>query len=299
MISKNNNSEQIHFIGICGTAMGSVAAALQNRGYIVTGSDQNVYPPMSDFLIENGISVSVGHNENNIPDNVDLVIIGNAMSRGNVEVESVLNRKIPYTSLPELIKRYFLQGKRNVVITGTHGKTTTSSIIAHVLNDNGLNPNLMIGGIPLDIGKGGRFTDSDFFVIEGDEYDTAFFDKRSKFVHYMPEIVVVNNIEFDHADIFSNLEEIKLSFTRMLNIVPENGIVFVNGDDPHAVEVTQICRAPVIKVGTSDECDYKIENLKLESSNSFFPSRVIVTNFQCMASLMYEMQQWLLRFQTL
>lgn len=270
MISKNNNSEQIHFIGICGTAMGSVAAALQNRGYIVTGSDQNVYPPMSDFLIENGISVSVGHNENNIPDNVDLVIIGNAMSRGNVEVESVLNRKIPYTSLPELIKRYFLQGKRNVVITGTHGKTTTSSIIAHVLNDNGLNPNLMIGGIPLDIGKGGRFTDSEFFVIEGDEYDTAFFDKRSKFVHYMPEIVVVNNIEFDHADIFSNLEEIKLSFTRMLNIVPENGIVFVNGDDPHAVEVTQICRAPVIKVGTSDECDYKIENLKLESSNSFF-----------------------------
>ena len=270
MISKNNNSEQIHFIGICGTAMGSVAAALQNRGYIVTGSDQNVYPPMSDFLIENGINVSVGHNENNIPDNVDLVIIGNAMSRGNVEVESVLNRKIPYTSLPELIKRYFLQGKRNIVITGTHGKTTTSSIIAHVLNDNGLNPNLMIGGIPLDIGKGGRFTDSDFFVIEGDEYDTAFFDKRSKFVHYMPEIVVVNNIEFDHADIFSNLEEIKLSFTRMLNIVPENGIVFVNGDDPHAVEVTQICRAPVIKVGTSDECDYKIKNLKLESSNSFF-----------------------------
>ena len=270
MISKNNNSEQIHFIGICGTAMGSVAAALQNRGYIVTGSDQNVYPPMSDFLIENGINVSVGHNENNIPDNVDLVIIGNAMSRGNVEVESVLNRKIPYTSLPELIKRYFLQGKRNIVITGTHGKTTTSSIIAHVLNDNGLNPNLMIGGIPLDIGKGGRFTDSDFFVIEGDEYDTAFFDKRSKFVHYMPEIVVVNNIEFDHADIFSNLEEIKLSFTRMLNIVPENGIVFVNGDDPHAVEVTQICQAPVIKVGTSDECDYKIKNLKLESSNSFF-----------------------------
>ena len=270
MISKNNNSEQIHFIGICGTAMGSVAAALQNRGYIVTGSDQNVYPPMSDFLIENGISVSVGHNENNIPDNVDLVIIGNAMSRGNVEVESVLNRKIPYTSLPELIKRYFLQGKRNVVITGTHGKTTTSSIIAHVLNDNGLNPNLMIGGIPLDIGKGGRFTDSEFFVIEGDEYDTAFFDKRSKFVHYMPEIVVVNNIEFDHADIFSNLEEIKLSFTRMLNMVPENGIVFVNGDDPHAVEVTQICRAPVIKIGTNDECDYKIENLKLESSNSFF-----------------------------
>lgn len=270
MILNKNKNEHFHFIGICGTAMGSVAAALQNRGYTITGSDQNVYPPMSDFLIENDINVSVGHDENNIPDKVDLVVIGNAMSRGNVEVESVLNRKIPYTSLPELIKRYFLQGKRNIVITGTHGKTTTSSIIAHLLNDNGLNPNLMIGGIPLDIGKGGRFTESEFFVIEGDEYDTAFFDKRSKFVHYMPEIVVVNNIEFDHADIFNNIEEIKLSFKRMLNIVPENGIVFVNGDDNDAVEVTENCRAPVIKVGANDNCDFKIENLNLESFNSSF-----------------------------
>ena len=268
-LSKHKN-EHFHFIGICGTAMGSVAAALQNRGYTITGSDQNVYPPMSDFLIKNNINVSVGHDENNIPDKVDLVVIGNAMSRGNVEVESVLNRKIPYTSLPELIKRYFLQGKRNIVITGTHGKTTTSSIIAHLLNDNGLNPNLMIGGIPLDIGEGGRFTESEFFVIEGDEYDTAFFDKRSKFVHYMPEIVVVNNIEFDHADIFNNIEEIKLSFKRMLNIVPENGIVFVNGDDHDAVEVTENCRAPVIKVGANDDCDFKIENLNLESFNSSF-----------------------------
>ena len=270
MTLNKHKNEHFHFIGICGTAMGSVAAALQNRGYTITGSDQNVYPPMSDFLIENDINVSVGHDENNIPDKVDLVVIGNAMSRGNVEVESVLNRKVPYTSLPELIKRYFLQGKRNIVITGTHGKTTTSSIIAHLLNDNGLNPNLMIGGIPLDIGKGGRFTESEFFVIEGDEYDTAFFDKRSKFVHYMPEIVVVNNIEFDHADIFNNIEEIKLSFKRMLNIVPENGIVFVNGDDNDAVEVTENCRAPVIKVGANDNCDFKIENLNLESFNSSF-----------------------------
>ena len=270
MTLNKHKNEHFHFIGICGTAMGSVAAALQNRGYTITGSDQNVYPPMSDFLIKNNINVSVGHDENNIPDKVDLVVIGNAMSRGNVEVESVLNRKIPYASLPELIKRYFLQGKRNIVITGTHGKTTTSSIIAHLLNDNGLNPNLMIGGIPLDIGEGGRFTESEFFVIEGDEYDTAFFDKRSKFVHYMPEIVVVNNIEFDHADIFNNIEEIKLSFKRMLNIVPENGVVFVNGDDNDAVEVTENCRAPVIKVGANDDCDFKIENLNLESFNSSF-----------------------------
>ena len=282
MTLNKHKNEHFHFIGICGTAMGSVAAALQNRGYTITGSDQNVYPPMSDFLIKNNINVSVGHDENNIPDKVDLVVIGNAMSRGNVEVESVLNRKIPYTSLPELIKRYFLQGKRNIVITGTHGKTTTSSIIAHLLNDNGLNPNLMIGGIPLDIGEGGRFTESEFFVIEGDEYDTAFFDKRSKFVHYMPEIVVVNNIEFDHADIFNNIEEIKLSFKRMLNIVPENGIVFVNGDDNDAVEVTENCRAPVIKVGANDNCDFKIENL------NFVPKKILKSIIYCFNGLWDE-----------
>ena len=270
MTPDEHKNEHFHFIGICGTAMGAVAAAMKDRGHEVSGSDQNVYPPMSEFLREREIRVSVGHDPKNVPDDVSLVVIGNAMSRGNVEVESVLNRKLPYTSLPELIKRYFLQGKRNIVVTGTHGKTTTSSIIAHVLNYSGYNPNIMIGGIPLDLGQGGRFTDSDFFVIEGDEYDTAFFDKRSKFVHYMPEIVVVNNVEFDHADIFNDLDEIKLSFKRMLNIVPENGIIFVNGDDSNALEVAANCHSPVKTVGTAENCDYRIENIEFKSSSSSF-----------------------------
>ena len=251
--------------------MGSVAAALQNRGYTITGSDQNVYPPMSDFLIENNINVSVGHDENNIPDKVDLVVIGNAMSRGNVEVESVLNRKIPYTSLPELIKRYFLQGKRNIVITGTHGKTTTSSIIAHLLNDNGLNPNLMIGGIPLDIGEGGRFTESEFFVIEGDEYDTAFFDKRSKFVHYMPEIVVVNNIEFDHADIFDNVEAIERQFHHLVRTVPSQGLIVRPALDRHLDNALEMgCWSPVQDTAIGSEisrtADWRAELLAEDGS---------------------------------
>ena len=165
MTPDEHKNEHFHFIGICGTAMGAVAAAMKDRGHEVSGSDQNVYPPMSEFLREREIRVSVGHNPKNVPDDVSLVVIGNAMSRGNVEVESVLNRKLPYTSLPELIKRYFLHGKRNIVVTGTHGKTTTSSIIAHVLNYSGYNPNIMIGGIPLDLGQGGRFTNSDFFAF--------------------------------------------------------------------------------------------------------------------------------------
>ena len=178
--------------------MGAVAAAMKDRGYTVTGSDQNVYPPMSDFLADKGISITMGK----IPEGVSLVIIGNAMSRGDVELEEVLDRKLAYTSLPELIKDEFLQGKRNIVATGTHGKTTTSSMVAHILKFNGHDPSHMIGGIPLDLGQGGKFTDSDFFVLEGDEYDTAFFDKRSKFVHYHPRTVVLNNLEYDHVDIF-------------------------------------------------------------------------------------------------
>ena len=259
----DQSHRHFHFIGICGTAMGAVAAAMKDRGYTVTGSDQNVYPPMSDFLADKGISITMG----NIPEGVSLVIIGNAMSRGNVELEEVLDRKLAYTSLPELIKNEFLQGKRNIVVTGTHGKTTTSSMVAHILKFNGHDPSHMIGGIPLDLGQGGKFTDSDFFVLEGDEYDTAFFDKRSKFVHYLPEVVIVNNIEFDHADIF---DDIKLSFKRMLNIVPGNGVVFVNGDDSDAVDVTVDCPAPVIKVGVNGQCEHCLDNITFRSGWSSF-----------------------------
>ncbi|MEO1859799.1 MAG: UDP-N-acetylmuramate:L-alanyl-gamma-D-glutamyl-meso-diaminopimelate ligase [Verrucomicrobiales bacterium] len=270
MMPTDQSHRHFHFIGICGTAMGAVAAAMKDRGYTVTGSDQNVYPPMSDFLADKGIPITVGNSPNNIPEGVSLVVIGNAMSRGNVELEEVLDCKLAYTSLPELLKDEFLKGKRNIVATGTHGKTTTSSMVTHILKFNGHDPSYMIGGIPLDLGQGGKFTDSDFFVLEGDEYDTAFFDKRSKFIHYLPEVVIVNNIEFDHADIFEDIDDIKLSFKRMLNIVPRNGVVFVNGDDSDAVDVTVGCPAPVIKVGMNDQCEHCLKDMVFRSGLSLF-----------------------------
>lgn len=175
---------------------------------------------MSTFLEEEGITLFEGYKASNIPPDADVIVIGNAMSRGNEEVEAVLQRRLRYLSLPETMKEYFLRGKRNYVVTGTHGKTTTTSMLAWLMEDSGLNPSFMIGGIARNLGRGGRFTDSDFSVLEGDEYDTAFFDKRSKFLHYLPELVVINNIEFDHADIYNSLEEIKLSFRRLTQIIP-------------------------------------------------------------------------------
>src|SRR6201997_1355371 len=228
---------RIHFIGICGTAMGAVAAAIRDLGYIVSGSDDNVYPPMSTFLATKEIPIADGFRPENLPTDVDLIVVGNAISRGNPELEAVLERNLLYRSLPETLKEFFLEGKQNVVVTGTHGKTTTTSLITWIFRTAGLEPGFLIGGIAKDLGQGAAFPDSPYFLIEGDEYDTAFFDKRSKFLHYLPQLLIVNNIEFDHADIFNNIDEIKLSFRRLLNIVPENGMVLINGDDPNCVEV--------------------------------------------------------------
>ncbi|PYL71076.1 MAG: UDP-N-acetylmuramate:L-alanyl-gamma-D-glutamyl-meso-diaminopimelate ligase, partial [Verrucomicrobia bacterium] len=237
---------KFHFLGICGTAMGAVAVALQEREFTVTGSDENVYPPMSTFLQEKGIAPLEGYRAENIPADADVVVIGNAMKRGNPEVEAVLNRRLLYLSLPEVLRNFFLRGRHNLVVTGTHGKTTTTALLAWIMEKAGRKPGYLIGGIPTNFGEGARLNDSKYFVIEGDEYDSAFFDKRSKFVHYLPELVIVNNIEFDHADIFNNLDEIKLSFRRLLNIVPQNGMVVVNGDDPNAVEVAKDCLAQMV-----------------------------------------------------
>jgi UDP-N-acetylmuramate: L-alanyl-gamma-D-glutamyl-meso-diaminopimelate ligase len=262
--------EHFYFMGICGTAMGSAAVALKERGYQVSGSDAAVYPPMSTFLQSHGIEILDGYCASHVPDDADYVVIGNALSRGNPEVEVVLNRKLRYLSLPELMKEYFLRGKRNFVVTGTHGKTTTASILAWLMEFASLEPSFMIGGIPRNLGEGARLCDSDFVVMEGDEYDTAFFDKRSKFLHYLPEFVVVNNIEFDHADIFDSIEDIKLSFRRMLNIVPSGGRVCVNGDDPHCLEVVKNCPAPVTTVGMGEDCDLRIEGVEFAGGASSF-----------------------------
>src|SRR5438477_6280734 len=250
--------------------MGSVAVALHERGFTVTGSDENIYPPMSTFLEERDIPVRAGYRAENIPKNVDVVVIGNAIKRGNSEVEVVLSRKLLYLSLPELLKNYFLRGRHNLVVTGTHGKTTTTALLAWIMEKAGRKPGYLVGGLPKNLGQGARLNDSKYFVIEGDEYDSAFFDKRSKFMHCLPELLIINNIEFDHADIFNNLDEIKLSFRRLLNIVPRNGMVLVNGDDANCVEVARDCLAQMIEVGFSKNCAQRIRDVASSAEGSRF-----------------------------
>ena len=244
--------KSVHFIGICGTAMASVAAAIKDRGVRVTGSDQNVYPPMSTFLSEQGIEVREGYREEHLADAPELVVIGNAISRGNPEAEAVLDRKLRYCSLPELMKETFIRGKRSLVVTGTHGKTTTASLLAWVFEHSGRNPSYFIGGIPENFSRGARFTDSEWIILEGDEYDTAFFDKRSKFVHYLPEVAVINNLEFDHADIFDDLDQIQLSFRRFINLIPRSGLLLANGDDANVAPLLESTHCPVNRFGLND-----------------------------------------------
>lgn len=250
--------------------MGAVASAMARRGCTVTGTDANIYPPMSTFLESEGITLYEGYDASNIPDTADVIVIGNAMSRGNPEVEAVLERKLRYLSLPETMKEYFLRGKRNYVVSGTHGKTTTTSMLSWLMEFGDLNPSFMIGGIAANLGCGGRFTDSDFCVLEGDEYDTAFFDKRSKFLHYLPELVIINNIEFDHADIYNSIDEIKLSFSRLLRVVPGNGIAFVNADDKNCLDVIVDAPCPVITVGLSEDADSRITDIEYAPEGSSF-----------------------------
>ncbi len=253
----NHSFKRVHFLGICGTAMGAVAAAMRDSGFVVTGQDENVYPPMSTFLREKGIVITPGYRPEDIPA-ADLIVIGNAMTRGIPAVESVLNRKLYYLSLPEILKQFFLRGRHNLVVTGTHGKTTATALLAWIFQSAGLEPSYLIGGIPADLGQGACLRDTKYFIIEGDEYDTAFFDKRSKFLHYLPELVIVNNIEFDHADIYRDLEEIKTSFRRLLNIVPSEGMVLLNADDPNCVDVARHCPAPIVEVGFSENAGHQI-----------------------------------------
>ncbi len=264
-----NPLQHVHFLGICGTAMGSVAAAMQDRGFRVTGQDDKVYPPMSTFLASKGVVITPGFSPDDIPP-ADVIVVGNAMTRGNPAVEAVLNRKLYYLSLPEVLKQFFLRGRHNLVVTGTHGKTTTTSLLAWIFEHAGLAPGYLIGGIPANLGQGACLRESKHFIIEGDEYDTAFFDKRSKFVHYLPELVIVNNIEFDHADIYHNLDEIKTSFRRLLNIVPSEGMVLLNGDDANCLDVAKTCPAPVIEVGFSPNAGNRIRNVAHGTDGSSF-----------------------------
>jgi UDP-N-acetylmuramate: L-alanyl-gamma-D-glutamyl-meso-diaminopimelate ligase len=265
--------KHFYFIGIGGTAMAGVAAALRQEGHQVRGVDNGVYPPMSDFLAAQGIAYHEQFDAANITALAKdtIVVIGNAMSRGNAEVEAVLNRKLPYTSLAGLVGEHLIAGRTSVVIAGTHGKSTTSSLMAWVLESAGRAPGFLIGGIPENFGQGCRPARTDgVFVTEGDEYDTAFFDKRSKFVHYRPDLAVINNVEFDHADIFDSLDHVKRSFRQFVNLVPGNGTILVNGDDANAMDVVHDAHSGVVTFGVGSLCDLVCGDIRFRDGHSAF-----------------------------
>lgn len=256
---------RIHLIGICGTAMATLAALLKSRGHDVRGSDQNVYPPMSDFLASEGIPTLSGYSADHITADVDLVVVGNAISRGNPELETVLERKIRYCSLPEAIRDHFLWGARSIVIAGTHGKTTTTALTAWLLTAGQLDPTMLVGGIALNFGEQGssyRVGHGRDFVIEGDEYDSAFFDKTAKFLKYLPDVAVINNIEFDHADIYANLDAVMLAFRRLVNLVPRNGLLLLGADSANALSLKPSAVSPVQTFGVADGCTWRAHDIE-------------------------------------
>lgn len=263
-----------HLIGICGTAMASLAGMLQAQGHKVTGSDQNVYPPMSTQLEELGIEILKGYKPENLDVGADRIIVGNAISRGNAELEELLNRKLPYYSQAETVKREFIRGRKSLVVAGTHGKTTTTSIATWVAEVGGLNPTFLVGGVVQNFGASFRVTDSDYFVIEGDEYDTAYFDKKPKFMHYLPEIAIVNNIEFDHADIYRDLEAIKFEFSRLMNLVPGNGHLIIGIDSPIAKKVLDEMQGKlhtnIETFGTSEDAKWQAHYIDFTSDKTKF-----------------------------
>ncbi|MCK5892913.1 MAG: UDP-N-acetylmuramate:L-alanyl-gamma-D-glutamyl-meso-diaminopimelate ligase [Endozoicomonadaceae bacterium] len=240
----------VHILGICGTFMGSLALLVREQGFHVTGSDQNVFPPMSSQLEEQGIALVEGYDSEQFSPRPDLVVIGNAMSRGNPAVEYVLNEGIPYTSGPRFMADYILKDRWVMAVAGTHGKTTTSSMLAVILEQAGLSPGFLIGGVPTDFGLSSRLGSSPFFVIEADEYDTAFFDKRSKFVHYHARTLILNNLEFDHADIFKDLGAIQQQFHHLVRTIPGNGLIIKPADDISLKEVMAMgCWSKVCNMG--------------------------------------------------
>lgn len=238
---------RIHILGVCGTFMGSLALLARQHGITVSGQDLNVYPPMSTQLAENNIQVTDGYAIQDIPQDIDLIIIGNVMRRGMPIIEYVLNNKLPFMSGPEFLAKYILKKQHVLVVTGTHGKTTTASILAWILTYAGLQPGYLIGGVPNNFGVSAEIGAGKYFVIEGDEYDCAFFDKRSKFMHYCPQTLIINNIEYDHADIFPDLQAILTQFHHLLRIVPSNGLVVQRGDDLNIQQVLKMgCWTPQV-----------------------------------------------------
>ncbi|MFY9562374.1 MAG: UDP-N-acetylmuramate:L-alanyl-gamma-D-glutamyl-meso-diaminopimelate ligase [Terriglobales bacterium] len=259
----SGNPRHIHLIGICGTAMASLAGMLKQRGFRVTGSDAAAYPPMSTFLESLGIPVAQPFAEANLNPRPDVVVVGNAISRGNPELEHVLDERIPFRSLPQILHDQFLVGKEVLVVAGTHGKTTTTSMLAWIFETAGLRPSFLIGGIAENFGSSFGLGDGRYFLLEGDEYDTAFFDKGPKFLHYFPDAVILTSVEFDHADIYKDLDAVETAFKRLVNLVPRRGRIIGFDSGESTVRCLQRALCPVERYGSSDRATWKIANLKL------------------------------------
>ncbi|MGB0835213.1 MAG: UDP-N-acetylmuramate:L-alanyl-gamma-D-glutamyl-meso-diaminopimelate ligase [Psychrobium sp.] len=253
--------KHIHILGICGTFMGGIAILARELGYKVTGSDANVYPPMSTQLEQSGIELIEGYDPSQLEPAPDLVVVGNAMSRGNPCVEFMLDRNIPYTSGPQWLLENLLKDRWVIALSGTHGKTTTASMVAWILEDNDQRPGFLIGGVPQCLGVSAKLGEAPFFVVEADEYDSAFFDKRSKFVHYRPRTLVINNLEFDHADIFPDLAAIQRQFHHLIRMVPSNGLVISPTETKSSEEVLAMgCWSDTQTMGHNGDWSYELLN---------------------------------------
>jgi UDP-N-acetylmuramate: L-alanyl-gamma-D-glutamyl-meso-diaminopimelate ligase len=261
---------KVHLSAVCGTAMASLAGLLRERGHEVTGSDQDVYPPMSTQLEALGIPILSPYAETNVPGDADLVVIGNALSRGNPEVEVVLDRRQRFTSLPALLAEEFLRPRLSLVVAGTHGKTTTCGLLAFLLERAGLDPSFLIGGVPVDFGRSYRLGSGAHFVVEGDEYDCAFFDKRPKFVHYLPNVAVIGNVEYDHADIYPDLASVQLAFVRLLNVVPRTGLLVAGEESPALREILPKARCRVTTFGLNEGAEWRAADLRTEPDGTRF-----------------------------
>jgi len=265
--------KRIHLIGVCGTGMATLAAMLKARGFDVRGSDQGIYPPMSDFLAAQGITILEGYHARHITGDLDLVIVGNAISRGNPEVEEVLDRKIRYCSLPEALRDHFLWGARSIVIAGTHGKTTTASLAGWLLTCGGADPSVFIGGIAGNFDSSFRLGGGRDFVLEGDEYDSAFFDKTAKFLKYLPDIAVIGNVEFDHVDIYPDLDSVRVAFRRFVNLVPRGGVLLLGSDSPEAAALRPLAHCRVETFGLTDGSGWQAHQVEALPASTRFSVR--------------------------
>jgi UDP-N-acetylmuramate: L-alanyl-gamma-D-glutamyl-meso-diaminopimelate ligase len=254
--------------------MASLAGLLRERGHALTGSDQDVYPPMSTQLEALGLQVRSPYAEANVPEDADLVVIGNALSRGNPEVEVVLDRKQPMTSLPALVGEEFLRGRTSLVVAGTHGKTTTTSLLAFLLEQGAKDPSFLVGGVPVDFDRSYRLGGGPHFVVEGDEYDSAFFDKRPKFVHYRPDVAVIGNVELDHADIYPDLAAVQTAFLRLMSVIPRRGLLVAGIESPALRELLPRAYCPVETFGLAEGADWRALDLRRDGRGTTFKLRV-------------------------